>query len=312
MAILLSLNTVSIHNLYFLDPLKVEPNYDNVFVQFTDANFKSYCVTNFDTNNDGEISIAEARQVTSISVLTDKNHQDITSLGGIEYFTNLTTLNCYGSWDPGDNLGQLTSLDVSHNTALTELRCDSNQLTTLDVSHNTALTILDCEDNQLTSLDVSHNTALTYLNCSGNQLTSIDVSHNTALITLSCGFNQLTSLDVSHNTALTYLSCSSNPLTSIDVSHNTALTWLHCNDNQLTSLDVSHNTALPHLYCHYNQLTSLDVSHNTALTLLSAWPQGVTLSTLYKKTGQSITYSRASTISGINPADYGTTIIEVD
>ena len=36
-----------------------------------------------------------------------------------------------------------------------------NQLTTLDVSKNTALTDLDCDNNQLTTLDVSKNTALT-------------------------------------------------------------------------------------------------------------------------------------------------------
>jgi hypothetical protein len=32
------------------------------------------------------------------------------------------------------------ALDVSQNTALTELWCENNQLTSLDVSQNTALT----------------------------------------------------------------------------------------------------------------------------------------------------------------------------
>ena len=54
--------------------------------------------------------------------------------------------------------------------------CYNNQLTSLDVSHNTALTQLACSNNQLTSLDVSHNTALTWLWCYNNQLTSLDVS----------------------------------------------------------------------------------------------------------------------------------------
>ena len=48
--------------------------------------------------------------------------------------------------------------------------CSSNQLTTLDVSTNTALTSLNCYGNQLTTLDVSTNTALTSLNCYGNQI----------------------------------------------------------------------------------------------------------------------------------------------
>ena len=65
---------------------------------------------------------------------------------------------------------QLTTLDVSNNTELTDLDCGGNQLTALDVSNNTALKDLDCGDNQLTALDVSNNTALTYLECYANQI----------------------------------------------------------------------------------------------------------------------------------------------
>jgi Leucine-rich repeat (LRR) protein len=270
--------TVTRNQMDWMNPLKVEITYDeeNTFVPFEDANFKAYCVNNFDTNNDGEISLAEAKLVTRISVITDENHDNISSLRGIEFFVNLTSLQCTGSGSSGTNLGKLTFLDVSHNTALTEFRCYNNRLTSLDVSHNTALRVLVCYHNLLNSLDVSHNTALEYLHCSSNQLTSLDVSHNTALTSLSCGFNQLTSLDVSHNTALTSLSCQSNQLTSLDVSHNTTLTSLNCNSNQLTSLDVSHNTALSLLYCSSNQLTSLDVMQNTALTQLYCYSNQLT------------------------------------
>ena len=75
---------------------------------------------------------------------------------------DVTFLNCSSN--------QLTTLDVSKNTALKGLYCYNNQLTALDVSKNTALTELDCSKNQLTALDVSKNTALTYLDCSGNQI----------------------------------------------------------------------------------------------------------------------------------------------
>ncbi len=59
-------------------------------------------------------------------------------------------------------------MDVSKNTALTNLECDENRLTTLDVSKNTRLKDLECSGNQLTMLDVSKNTALTGLYCMGN------------------------------------------------------------------------------------------------------------------------------------------------
>ena len=69
---------------------------------------------------------------------------------------------------------------------VTELDCNENQLTSLNVSKNTALTSLECSYNQLTSLDVSKNTALEELDCFSNQLTSLDVSKNTVFSTPKC------------------------------------------------------------------------------------------------------------------------------
>ena len=185
----------------------------------------------------------------------------------MEKIAAITSLDVAGSYD---NPGTLTSLrGIEYFESLTFLKCDSNQLTTLDVSANTALTYLYCHSNQLTTLDVSANTALTTLSCSSNSLTTLDVSANTALTTLSCSSNSLTSLDVSRNTALTGLWCESNQLTELNVSANTALTQLHCGSNQLTELDVRQNTALTGLWCYDNQLTELDISRNTALTWLS-------------------------------------------
>ena len=197
--------------------------------------------------------------ITSLDVAGDYyNPGTLTSLQGIEYFESLTGLDC--------SYNQLTSLDLSRNTALTELRCDYNQLPSLDVSRNTALTALYCNNNQLTALDVSRNTALTYLVCYNNQLTELDVSRNTALTELSCSGNPLTTLDISMNTALTKLYCAINELTTLDVSRNTALTELYCANNELTTLDVSQNTALTVLSCFSNELPSLNISRNRALT----------------------------------------------
>ena len=213
----------------------------------------------------GNITPEDMEKIAAITELDVSGTEDapgaLTSLQGIEYFESLTFLKC--------DSNQLTTLDVSANTALTFLKCDSNQLTSLDVSANTALTYLYCHSNQLTKLDVSANTALTYLSCSSNSLTKLDVRQHTELINLSCSSNSLTSLDVSRNTALTDLWCESNQLTELNVSANTALTQLVCNANQLTELDVRQNTALTGLWCYANQLTKLDVSANTALTWLS-------------------------------------------
>ena len=240
----------------------IAENAIDIETAFPDQVFRQYVLDNIDTDKDGKLSKEEALKVTEIDVsyTYTPDNERISSLEGVQYFTNLQRLDC--------SYNKLTTLDVSKNTALTVLNCHDNQLTTLDVSKNTALTGLDCGSNQLKTLDVSKNTELTWLACYSNQLTTLDVSKNTALTTLYCFSNQLTALDVSKNTALTTLYCFSNQLTALDVSKNTALTSLHCDGNQLTALDVSKNTALTSLHCDGNQLTTLDVSTNTALTSL--------------------------------------------
>ena len=191
-------------------------------------------------------------------IYLDVNSTSISDLTGIEDFAALTYLDCYTN--------QLTSLDVSANTALISLWCDDNQLTSLDVSANTALIALWCDDIQLTSLDVSNNTALISLHCSDNQLTSLDVSNNTNLGVLLCEGNQLTSLDLSANTALEVLICFENQLASLDVSNNPALEDLDCYANQLICLNVKNGN---------NTNMFFDASNNPNLTCIevdnAAW-----------------------------------------
>ena len=117
-----------------------------------------------------------------------------------------------GTSESGWRTYTLTSQTVTITGDVTYFDCSNNQLTTLDVSQNTALENLWCTDNQLTTLDVSKNTALTGLYCYNNPLTALDVSKNTALTVLDCYNNQLTALDVSQNTALTWLSCTGNQI----------------------------------------------------------------------------------------------------
>ena len=220
---------------------------------FPDANFRSYVANDFDTDANGSLSESEINAVTAIYAA----EMNISDLTGVEYFTKLEKLYCWSN--------QLTTLDLSKNTALRYLSCHSNQLTSLNVTKNTALEYLDCNGNQLPGLNLTKNTALTELDCGGNPLTSLDVTKNTALVYLSCYMNRLTSLDLSKNTALTILQGFSNQLTSLDLSKNTALEGLYCYNNLLTDLDLSKNTALRTLYCNENQLTSLDLSMNTLL-----------------------------------------------
>ena len=230
-----------------------------------DGAFRFVILRAYDMNDDGIIDRDEANAIDSI----DCSGMHISTLKGVELFPNLTYLDCSGN--------QLTSLDVSKNTALTYLSCGGNDcMTSLNVSGHTSLTTLVCQNSQLTNLDVSGCTALEDLDCDESQLTSLDVSSCTALKNLSCFSNQLTALDVSDCTALDELVCSYNQLTALDVSGCTALRYLTCDDNQLTSIDVSKNTALKTLSCSGNAY------HVTAAMLnmfdLNQLPEGFDIS----------------------------------
>lgn len=213
--------TVTRNTLDWMNALKVVPTYENARIQFADANFKAYCVAHFDANEDGEITRAEAQLVTDIAVCTD----NIKSLEGIEYFTNLKTLSCTGSLiatksAAGTYAGQLETIDVKQNSLLESLDCHGNQLISMDLSENHNLTVLDCSNNQLTSLTLYwYGWTLTKLDCSQNRLTTLVFpdGYYFPLKELYCGGNDITALDLSNLSNLEILSCRALPLSTFEI-----------------------------------------------------------------------------------------------
>ena len=283
--------------LYRITPFECKIDEDNKNIIFEDANFKSYLISKFDKDADGEISHDEALNIKTININTDH----ITSLSGIEYMTNLKSLSCNGSrkynsaTQEYEKHGMLTKLDVSKNTQLSSFECYNNGLTSLDVSDNPNLVHLGCSNNNLSilrlcknlkkllcannslsTLDLNDIQNLTYLECYGNNLTTLDVSKNSNMSYFLCNRNFLTTLDVSKNTKLTVLRCDFNGIASLDVSLLTDLKQLNCSSNKLTSLDVRNNTNLTSLNCTYNNLTALDVSGNPNLEHLYCYSNKLT------------------------------------
>jgi hypothetical protein len=222
---------------------------------FPDDNFREFLLSQ-SYGKDGKLTESDIKIVKSLLLFK----MGIKNLKGIEYFVALETLRC-------DN-NELTTLDVSKNTALTLLVCSDNGMTTLNVSKNTALTNLSCSGNNLSTLDLSGNTALTNLNCENNRLTTLDLTANAALKELYCFNNKLTTLNVSKKTALTMLYCYNNQLTTLDLSGSTALYYLYCSDNKLTTLDFTDNKALEMVICDHNQLTSIVIPENSKIALI--------------------------------------------
>ena len=64
----------------------VATGFTNENIQFVDNTFKSYCVSHFDGNNDGEVSFAEAAAVTSYPDFTASEKSSITSVYELAYF----------------------------------------------------------------------------------------------------------------------------------------------------------------------------------------------------------------------------------
>ena len=145
---------------------------------FPDEKYRN-CVLGLTCGEDGYLTPPEIARETNQYIY----NKGIANLKGIEYFTALHELKCYGN--------QLTTLDLSNNKALKELRCQANKLTALDLSKNTALIYLHCNDNQLTTLDLSKNTALIELYCFNNQLTSLKLNSNMEVEKVYCYGNKL-------------------------------------------------------------------------------------------------------------------------
>ena len=60
-------------------------------ITFADANVKALCVANWDTDNDGELSMEEAAAVTTLGTVF-KGKTNITTFNELRYFTGVTTI----------------------------------------------------------------------------------------------------------------------------------------------------------------------------------------------------------------------------
>ncbi|MFD2540925.1 T9SS type A sorting domain-containing protein [Lacinutrix gracilariae] len=281
-------------------------------VNIPDANFKNYLLADpaINTNNDSEISVAEAQAFTGELLV---NGLSITDLTGIEAFINITRLDCYSN--------NLTSLDVSNNLALTRLHCADNQIETLDISANTSITDIQCHNNGvLYELNIANgnNSNFSYMKAYGNSLSCIQIDAgftppadagiysqgwtkgNSAFYSEDCAaLNQIVnipdanfksylvnnnSINLNNDTEITVAEAqattellinglSISDLTGIEAFTN--LTRLDCYTNNLTTIDVSNNLSLTRLHCADNQIETLDISANTLITDIQCHNNGV-------------------------------------
>jgi hypothetical protein len=87
-----------------------------IIVKISDTRFKSYLLEHFDKNGDGNLSLAEAKEIKEINC----RGMEIENLDGIEKFENLESLDCSNN--------KLDELEIRYNRKLNKLVCTGNNM----------------------------------------------------------------------------------------------------------------------------------------------------------------------------------------
>ena len=246
---------------------------------FPDPLFRSFVSEKID-NGDGWLAPSERNSVTSIDLYSGiEQIEDLHSIAGIEYFSNLKTLTFNDSlvrtFDPSVNTMNLNLLqklyagynyleevDLSGLIDLTELELCQNQLKEIDTDDLMSLEYFDCNCNyDLDDLDLDNNTQLISVNFNGcDGIDYVDLRCLTDLQDLACAYCGLDSLDLSMNTDLQNLYCAGNYITALDVSMLEDLMYLQCYDNGMEVLTLGDLADLEMLHCYQNDISVLDLS----------------------------------------------------
>jgi uncharacterized repeat protein (TIGR01451 family) len=220
------------------------------YVTIPDANFAAWLNLNYPSCMNGNLMDTTCAGIINATNLVFGN-SGIANLSGIEYFINLSYLDCQYNF--------LTDLPILPNS-LDTLNCQGNLLTSLSNLPNSVVD-LNCSVNLLTSLPTLPN-SLIKINCSTNQLMDLPILPN-SLKVLGCSYNSISVLPALPN--LHSISCHNNQIVSLPILPN-SLTGLSCGNNLLTSLPILPDTMIA-IYCEYNQLNALPVLPNSVVIL---------------------------------------------
>lgn len=261
-----------------------------------DKALKTYIMTNFDTNKDGEISKEEAEAVKTIEL----KDSEIASIDGLEYFPNLEVANFSKHRLLKVDFSQcqrLKKLDVSQGAGLSSLvlpasleelsvmQCSKLKKINLSVAPNLKNLYASYADFAVAP-DLSKNTKLETVSFGRAEFSTIDVSKNTELKSLSVGGDVFNSLDVTNNTKLTDLSVTGK-ITKLDLTKNTQLENLSINNTQISEVDVTNCPYLRAIDFGSTPIVEIDLSRNLLLTSASAY-LAKSLETVWLSKGQKI------------------------
>ncbi|MCI6161759.1 MAG: Ig-like domain-containing protein [Prevotella sp.] len=240
----------------------VEENPAKKAIPFADNNLKKQILalsTSPDANKDGEISVEEAKTVTTLdfhfetkdAAVEDKIIKDIK---GLEYFVNLDTLNLKNQFvTDASPIFKLNKME--------QLILGENNISTLDVSAMTELKDLRLYGNaNLTSLDLKNNTKLEQLYIQRTALTTLDLTPLKKLTLVMANKARLTSIRFSGLPELNRIELVENDLQEIDASDLPQLMELHANGNRLKTVTLKNLPSLQRLNLYGNNLSAIDLN----------------------------------------------------
>lgn len=157
-----------------------------LYAQYTaipDPNFEAALIAGgYDSEGivDNQILTSDCTSQSTLNIIS----AGVANFTGLEAFINLTNLDV--SFNP-----DISTLDISQNTQLTNLNIRGNNLGDIDISSNLSLETIDFRENQLSSIDLSNLPALLSVNLKQNVLSFLDMRNgsNENIIFFDADFN---------------------------------------------------------------------------------------------------------------------------
>lgn len=235
-------------------------------VNIPDANFKAALLSaspsnsiakdlsdNFfkiDSNNDGEIQIAEALNVSYLSIV----NSNINDLTGIDFFSNITILICSNN--------QLTDLNVSNLFNLEVLDCVNNQIIVLNTDGLINLQELYCESNLISNGNFSSLLSLVILDCDDNNLNNLNVSNLNYLESVYVNNNFIENINAqnlpsiqtfqtSGNISLKNVFLKKSNYFAFDILENSNILYI-CSSDEFVDFIQSEISSYNYIDCHVN------------------------------------------------------------
>ena len=220
---------------------------------------KNALITNYElSNSDFEgLCIASANDIFSREEL-DVSGLNITNMKGIEYFTQLTDLNC--------SFNNINFLDLSSLGNLKNLDCSNNLISNLVLRSDDQYEELYLSYNNINTIEFLQNyVSLLILDIDATNITSINVSNNVNLEEFWCGANNFNfgyNLDILNLSNLKVFACYElgNRINFPDFTNNLMLEKIICFNSFLSNLDVSFLNNLEVLWCYGNELSCISVN----------------------------------------------------